>query len=681
MKASQTLCVIAHGYNRGVGHVRGLGPQLDQIFRSSGCVHFAALGMLPPAPGDTALTLVIELAVDPQISPDDLVDRLVQADAGTDALWDLCADEGVRALNPQSRFRADWLRSFLLSSLHRADAGFVGMRDRTVGQVLTEGELYREGRTTLEAALRSPMSYERAGLAQRIRAWCLGRPELGWVSAPARRSFWRANWMSEGLRAILVLLGLPLPLPRDLRIPAVGAMAVIPVLGAIVCTAGVLALLPLLMVFDWRSLVRSAQLFGAFVPWSEVAVWSAAAATAAAALIAFLGFKAIRSIALGAFLLLVLGTVAGLVAMAVLIASAIQDVSWLLGYLGAIDVLLRAGVLLLLGFVALLALLLAGLFAAVLLVPPALGTGGLVAAGAVMLGAGAVAANALLGGLATWGAQQGLGLYPTLANEILPGVPLISLLVLLDFAGLLLLSWFLPKILGFSLFRQGTFAKHLDRLSPDLVALDRGHQVHPSVVACESELARGRRISHMFSLTDVRSPVWLNALFLRYFLRLINFLAHSVFVHGRLANAEGIHFAHWYVIDGGRRLLFCSNFDGTFGGYLDEFINGTSEGINLIWRWTELRARLGVPDQSPGAQPGVSHSREFPPTRAWAYGGCKHEQWFKAYARDSMLPHLHRFEAYSYTCRDLQRCQGLRDALCGAQSAITDDRILRALES
>ena len=131
------------------------------------------------------------------------------------------------------------------------------------------------------------------------------------------------------------------------------------------------------------------------------------------------------------------------------------------------------------------------------------------------------------------------------------------------------------------------------------------------------------------------------------------------------------------MIDGGRRLLFCSNYDGSFSGYLDEFINGASEGINLFWRWTELRER----NPAVAGHPVVRNRRSFPPTRMWAFGGCKYEQRFKTYARDGMLPHLYRFEAYTLTAQDVRRAARFREAIAAARAPVSDDQLLRALES
>lgn len=204
--------------------------------------------------------------------------------------------------------------------------------------------------------------------------------------------------------------------------------------------------------------------------------------------------------------------------------------------------------------------------------------------------------------------------------------------------------------------------------------VSRAQQVHPSIEACEARLAG--KTAHMISLTDMRSPQWWSVWWTRAFLRLVTFFGRVIFTEGRLGDAPGIHFGHWHIIDNGRRFLFCSNYDGAFGGYLDDFINGASNGTTLFWRWTKLMPRAPAAD----GQPGVAEPRAFPPTRFLAFRGVKCELKFKSYARDSMLPHLYRFEACNLSIDEINRATVLRDALFGARNDRNDDLIMRAIE-
>jgi len=203
----------------------------------------------------------------------------------------------------------------------------------------------------------------------------------------------------------------------------------------------------------------------------------------------------------------------------------------------------------------------------------------------------------------------------------------------------------------------------------------RAQQIHPSVERCEAELVDGTQ--HMFSLTELRGPQWWSAWCIRVALRIVTFAGRVFFTQGWLGNAPGIHFGHWHIIDGGRRFLFCSNYDGNFGGYLDDFINGATIGTTLAWRWTELRPRPPALD----GQPGIAEPRSFPPTRFVVFRGVKCELRFKSYARDSMIPHLYHFDACNRTVDQIDLATGLRDALFGERNGKNDDLIMRAIET
>ena len=201
----------------------------------------------------------------------------------------------------------------------------------------------------------------------------------------------------------------------------------------------------------------------------------------------------------------------------------------------------------------------------------------------------------------------------------------------------------------------------------------RSQLIDPQIEAGEAELARANRVAHMISLVDIRRPLWLFRSSLVFWLRIVTLFGRVVYSEGRLGDAPGIHFAHWHVVQNGERLVFCSNFDGKWGGYLDDFINGASIGLNAIWRCTTLRRRERAD--------GSVVERSFPPTRLGLWRGVKCEQWFKAYARDSMLPHAVRFEAYRSSLADIERATALREALAGARNVVNDDRVMRIIES
>lgn len=203
----------------------------------------------------------------------------------------------------------------------------------------------------------------------------------------------------------------------------------------------------------------------------------------------------------------------------------------------------------------------------------------------------------------------------------------------------------------------------------------RAQQVDTSIDHCEGLVVR--ETAHMVSLTDIRSPNGWSALWIRASLRIVALFGRVFFPEGRLGDAPGIHFGHWHIIEKGRRYLFCSNYDGSFGGYLDDFINGATIGTTLAWRWTTLKRR----GSAAIGQPAVDEPRSFPPTRFILFRGVKCELKFKSYARDSMLPHMFRFDARKETVDGINLATGLRDALFGERNDSNDDLIMRAIES
>ena len=44
-----------------------------------------------------------------------------------------------------------------------------------------------------------------------------------------------------------------------------------------------------------------------------------------------------------------------------------------------------------------------------------------------------------------------------------------------------------------------------------------------------------------------------------------------------------IHFARWVIIDDDTRLLFTTNFDGSWNDYIDEFVDKASDGLDAIF--------------------------------------------------------------------------------------------------
>nr|WKN36536.1 hypothetical protein K4G66_29680 [Tunicatimonas sp. TK19036] len=98
---------------------------------------------------------------------------------------------------------------------------------------------------------------------------------------------------------------------------------------------------------------------------------------------------------------------------------------------------------------------------------------------------------------------------------------------------------------------------------------------------------------------------------LKVVLTAIQLLSVYKYNKGKLGNIPTIHFARWVRIDGGKRLLFFSNYDGSWESYLGDFIDKASVGLTGVW----------------------SNTRWFPRTLLLLLRGARDEQRFKAWTR------------------------------------------------
>jgi hypothetical protein len=628
MYTQQMLAFVTPHFRRRRAENPLIGERLKQAFERIGAVHFASLTLLPGRTGgggEPALPvqLMLELAVDDGLSVAQTINMLVNH-----ALPTLTA-----LLCPSGRgTRAQRLRRLLQRCVRQADGGYVGARDRGVAQIRAEAELFIAARRQLASIAPARPRADRAALAREVVDWVASQPRFQPLTQPAPRSFWRS----------------PRPFPLQL------VLALVRLGWPLLVAAGALGLTGLLAGRLMQSLPPAA------LGWFGPATVGALGVLHFGAVLALCTLaRGLGPLLLAAGLLLGVLLVAGLAAVGLAAAWGLATWSgpaWWTGCHVGHPLLFGGAVAAQLAALAVAVGL--GVFVSRLRGSPfvlafiGLGLLGIDLLASLGLG---MAANRALG--LPWRPFAGPGL--ALAGA--------SVVQVLAFAALLAGAAWLFRLAARRLLRQ---LRAADR--PDPRAAAPGHTVAASIEVNEAALARGT--NHMLSLTDVRpGRAWL----LRFWLRFISRLGHMLFTEGRLGHAEGVKYGRWHVLDGGRRLVFVAAFDGSFGGYLDEFILGGSQGANLFWRWTELRRR---PPAAPG-QPGVTLARVFPPTRYWAFGGCRNEQAFKNYARSSMLPHLWVYQAYDHSNLDIARATRLRDALCGARSPAKDDAVLRALES
>lgn len=124
-------------------------------------------------------------------------------------------------------------------------------------------------------------------------------------------------------------------------------------------------------------------------------------------------------------------------------------------------------------------------------------------------------------------------------------------------------------------------------------------------------------------LVDIK-PGWFRLITLKFVLFMINVLAIYKFNKGELGSIPSIHFARWVIIDNGRRLLFFSNFDGSWENYLGDFVDKAAVGLTGVW----------------------SNTVDFPKTKFLMFEGATDEQKFKTWTRAHQIPTQVWYSAY-----------------------------------
>lgn len=129
--------------------------------------------------------------------------------------------------------------------------------------------------------------------------------------------------------------------------------------------------------------------------------------------------------------------------------------------------------------------------------------------------------------------------------------------------------------------------------------------------------------NHLSSVIPVKPGV-LRKVLLRGVLYFLNQVARVFATNGKLGDIPSIHFAHWSLVNGGRHLLFVSNFDGSWESYLGDFIDKAATGLTSVW----------------------SNTAEFPRTRYLAFAGAADGPRFRQWARARQCPTHAWYTAY-----------------------------------
>lgn len=149
-----------------------------------------------------------------------------------------------------------------------------------------------------------------------------------------------------------------------------------------------------------------------------------------------------------------------------------------------------------------------------------------------------------------------------------------------------------------------------------------------------------KQLTHLVEI----KPGFLRQATLRFVLGAIGLLARTVYNQGQLGGISTIHYARWNIIDNGRRLLFFTNFDGSWENYLGDFVDRAPLGLTGVW----------------------SNTVEFPPTRKLVYDGATNSTQFKAWAHNKEIEAQVWYSGYKYmTVANIQTNTRIRRGLIG----------------
>ena len=142
-------------------------------------------------------------------------------------------------------------------------------------------------------------------------------------------------------------------------------------------------------------------------------------------------------------------------------------------------------------------------------------------------------------------------------------------------------------------------------------------------------------------------PGWLRHLVLRLVFWVISMAAAYYCRPGTLANIGTIHFARWIRLPGTNKLLFFSNYTGSWESYLEDFILRLHQGLTAVW----------------------SNTAGFPRTQNLVEGGAAIGDVFKKWARRQQQPTLFWYSAYpGLTTERVRINAAIRDGLATAST-------------
>ena len=185
---------------------------------------------------------------------------------------------------------------------------------------------------------------------------------------------------------------------------------------------------------------------------------------------------------------------------------------------------------------------------------------------------------------------------------------------------------------------------------PIFILVLRGRETNDPVIAPRAKAAHAdllasledHDVTNQFSALGSLKPGLFRLSTIAFVLWIIDYTARHLFNRGRLARVSTIQFARWVFLDGGKRVIFTSNYDGSLDSYMDDFINKVGFGLNVVF----------------------SNGLGYPKTTWLVLDGAQDEQKFKNFLRRHQLPTQVWYNAHpGLTALDKRRNMLIREGL------------------
>lgn len=173
-------------------------------------------------------------------------------------------------------------------------------------------------------------------------------------------------------------------------------------------------------------------------------------------------------------------------------------------------------------------------------------------------------------------------------------------------------------------------------------------------------------VHNQFSATGFVKPGIIRLITLKVILFITQTGLRHIFNNGNLAGVKflgldgvyTIHFARWILIDGGQRMVFASNYDGSLESYMVDFVDKVAWGLNLVF----------------------SNGVGYPKSRWLVFDGARDEQRFKDFIGNHQIPTQVWYTPYGHlSAINIANNAAIRDGLFGSMTETQAQQWLQRL--